>query len=1409
MDNQGELLHFLDILDLNEEVIDVPLKSLMGKSNHSNKHLRNIIQLLKYKLLINVQEGIECENSEEFDFIVKLLKDLTSDNVSYVCEIINMVLCLKPSDVVSKAEHLLQQILSNIDFQFEAPSTSLTSNVNMDKLLCLKVADSILNATIQFGEKVSLLFLETPLEKILDSSDEVLKVYFLTDMVPALIFGVVGYDILDRIWDHIQSFKGDNKENALKVLSCLSDYYLPTPDAKGDSQFVSEIVHQYNFWEIVLFGMMSDNASIRKISVYLTKKAIDSIIATKKDVKVIYLNEIIFQWNNGNTKALKTMWHNFFILIDSLEEKQANIVLPSLKLFESVNVGVWWMNSAFNMGLKHENTQVRLKCMEYKLKTKIRNETEAQILLEAINDINLFDNSTIYQGLKAQILELLADPQSFIEIFKSISQVKWAPIPLYHFTDVLANLKMDASLVANDKDLSKITADILRVPCNNVVLRRAVQFNIIFFIKHCLNHLNWKEILNIYPNINLKIPFQENPFIEIVKQVPITKEDKVMNLKIMSESYANVDLVLLNFLAHEEDTNIVIEIIEDKIKKIQEGLNRQYADKKPYLNDVLFLLDLSSKTKDSSLNNIYEAITRQNKTLLLYLLSLFSNDVVLGMEDISKLCKYHEFVFNEKELGVELLQLYKTAVLFLKSNPDIDKAVISLFIIKMLHSSPVMLNSYKHEMLNVNSFIQIVSTEELKGAQHESMGRLKNVFYEKSCAIICFLIKEEKDVDSCLNDVVIYMENVLERGGYGCLKWILKTVNKIINKLTNGDINFNLIQFVNRVWSEIEELKSNSQYSPCIEEFVQLITQDCILKNPIYNNVIVTTYCNKIIEYGPIKTNPLFYLIRKLNGKNMKEYGHLIYVLCDILLYCPVPRKDQRISDNVTLEVLQDPRYRVNKESIDVHFNYEIQYLAIASLCNINDAETLGIITNLTTIRIDSLFKNKQRYHGNSQLHRVLQTTLQHILLLVLKNGDLKSFWREHNWCLDMFVKLPHQPSVRICFEWFISLYFYVEKIAIGEEMLQIMKSRHIPLTSQFFIVYWLLKHKISNNTYTELEYNFVLDFLLAHTMGQLFNVRLNAQYLATILYKLAKRTTKYEYTINIIERTFSECNTDKNYIKLRSDYFTNDFDIVGNLTPYFIYYVLPKLCEIDSNEKINMQFVNHIIKGIDEKVARDGTGEFINEWKCCRKSNDQFAVLQPSKGFDERSSEDVEAMGTIQKKYVPWRNMSDVNVYDAGKKRESPSQLIVVASLIDKLPNLGGMARTSEVFGVQTYVVDSLRHLQDRQFQGLSVSAERWINVEEVRPGRPLKEYLLKKKEEGYAVVAAEQTSSSTKLQTFKFPKKTLLLLGHEKEGVPCDLLPLMDHCVEIPQQGYVRSLNVHVTAAIFVWEYARQNVL
>jgi len=60
--------------------------------------------------------------------------------------------------------------------------------------------------------------------------------------------------------------------------------------------------------------------------------------------------------------------------------------------------------------------------------------------------------------------------------------------------------------------------------------------------------------------------------------------------------------------------------------------------------------------------------------------------------------------------------------------------------------------------------------------------------------------------------------------------------------------------------------------------------------------------------------------------------------------------------------------------------------------------------------------------------------------------------------------------------------------------------------------------------------------------------------------------------------------------------------------------------------------------------------------------------------------------------------------------------------------------------------------------------------------------------------------------LVDYQFPERTLLLLGAEQQGIPVELLAHLDQCVEIPQLGMIRSLNVHVSASILVWEYSRQ---
>ncbi|KAI4369980.1 hypothetical protein MLD38_018368 [Melastoma candidum] len=157
------------------------------------------------------------------------------------------------------------------------------------------------------------------------------------------------------------------------------------------------------------------------------------------------------------------------------------------------------------------------------------------------------------------------------------------------------------------------------------------------------------------------------------------------------------------------------------------------------------------------------------------------------------------------------------------------------------------------------------------------------------------------------------------------------------------------------------------------------------------------------------------------------------------------------------------------------------------------------------------------------------------------------------------------------------------------------------------------------------------------------------------------------------------------------------------------------------------------------------------------------------------------------------------------GKIRASRQQIILVASLLDRIPNLAGLARTCEVFKASGLAIADTTVLQDKQFQLISVTAERWVPIIEV-PVKSLVGFLQKKRREGFSILGLEQTANSVLLDKFAFPKKTVLVLGREKEGIPPEIIHILDACVEIPQLGIVRSLNVHVSGAVALWEYTRQ---
>lgn len=912
MNTDDDILTFLDLLDLDEEMIDDRLKTIMQRTTYTNKHLSSVVRLLQYKNLINVRECSECENDQDCNFLPKLMEHVDEENIENVCKIVNLVLSLNTSSIVSKSEHLLQQIVS--DFDLPSKHRIGTSDHDIDEklkseiLLNLKICNSILDAVLNNKEKLSLYFFETPLENILNTGDEKLKVYFLTNIVPKLFEAVIGYNILDKIWDFLKEIGHINGEHALKTLCSLSEFYLPVPDRKGHKTFESEIIFCYEFWSILQCGLKSNDQSVRKLSIYLMKRAIDCLCALKKDAKIHTNFETLFTWNYKSQNALKQMWDNFFILIDSLEEKQSNIVLPSLKLFDCLNDTSFgnWLYCAFNIGLQHDNSQVRLKCIEYKLKSKLNNVAEAKTLLEAVNDTNMFDQDIDCELLKTRIAKsFTVDDNNFKNILTAIPEVKWSPVPYYHISCVLSETSWEKHLNKLDPlELTKNITATLELPCNNIPIRIAVKMNISLMIEN-YNKLNWKDLLSMCSStqydsnaINSKL---NNPLTLIIKKVAI-REDEIKDFfNIISESHSNIEFVLVYLENHKDDIGFFLNILNKKFNKIHEIVSRQYSDKTECFNDVVFMTNTFKKCTDTNEDCrkiIKFTIAKEMKTILQYVLTLLSSDNKFTIEEIVLLFEGLVLMVASADSNCKeiLLQLYKYSILILKDvGTDLDKKVIAIFIVHTLTDNLLMLNSCGHEMLNFIQILDMVRGVKFKECcAIEYNGRYRNIIYEKACAMIYSLLNNQ-EIPSNLNKIHDFIDNMIECGGYGCLKWILKIMNKVIPIFVKEkSMHFNVGQFFGRLWREIEELKSNNQYSPCMTEFTYLLLQDSLLKKSVYNNVVIQ-YCNKIIEYAPLKNTPLFYLVTNLHEMNISEdFGQVVYVLCEILLYSPVPKKDHR-----------------------------------------------------------------------------------------------------------------------------------------------------------------------------------------------------------------------------------------------------------------------------------------------------------------------------------------------------------------------------------------------------------------------------------------------------------------------------------------------------------------------------------
>ncbi|XP_070788656.1 probable methyltransferase TARBP1 [Pituophis catenifer annectens] len=641
---------------------------------------------------------------------------------------------------------------------------------------------------------------------------------------------------------------------------------------------------------------------------------------------------------------------------------------------------------------------------------------------------------------------------------------------------------------------------------------------------------------------------------------------------------------------------------------------------------------------------------------------------------------------------------------------------------------------------------------------------------------------------------------------------------KIIFSLSNTQLIFwpNLKAFIQLVFDPeilVTAAKFKSEAYLKIKEIIFQMIELSSTKTGIFN-VLVSHCCQSwLFPPGEITTVE----------NAFSNAGNYIELLIEACLFGTIFRRDQRLVQEVYafVENLGDQcAANVVTESKNRDDHY-VRVCAIKFICLLDESNKqhkkfIGDFVMKLLDKGELMSKSKVRYYVNSLQHRIENRLWQTLLVLFPKlDEDLLSR------IVDRILQAGHnnnQASVKYLIEWNIILILhkfphYLQKFwncfNYDEDQFKTSICTFLAVLSHFDIILQNTAEKISALKKALIV---VLQWCFHHN----FSIRLYALIALKKIWGMCKAshvndfdtlTSVIECSLNQVELMHGTGNAKKNWQRIQKHFFFEYFHPLKDYCLETIFYTLPRLSETPEEEWISLS-----------KFTAFRDIPLSSTFPSCH-SQTTLLDLKPNDwtqqdiGLNLAEPNNERRWMNVQKKIIPCKaSAPDLDLElifqdRATKLGKSNRKLIVVASLIDKPTNLGGLCRTCEIFGVSALTVSNLHYINDKQFQHLSVSAEQWLSVIEVKPFQ-LIEYLEQKKTEGYSIIGVEQTAKSCNLMEYFFPEKSLLLLGNEHEGIPANVIQHLDTCVEIPQQGVIRSLNVHVSGALLIWEYTRQQM-
>ncbi len=164
---------------------------------------------------------------------------------------------------------------------------------------------------------------------------------------------------------------------------------------------------------------------------------------------------------------------------------------------------------------------------------------------------------------------------------------------------------------------------------------------------------------------------------------------------------------------------------------------------------------------------------------------------------------------------------------------------------------------------------------------------------------------------------------------------------------------------------------------------------------------------------------------------------------------------------------------------------------------------------------------------------------------------------------------------------------------------------------------------------------------------------------------------------------------------------------------------------------------------------------------------------------------------------------MTELNRLPVADFKATPkSPVVLVLDNVRSLHNVGAVFRTADAFALEKiYLCGVTGRPPHREITKTALGSTESVAWEyaptTLEAARALQE-------QGYQLVAVEQTTTSVQLPQFRpAPGRPLaLVLGNEVFGVDDAVLALCDVAVEIPQFGTKHSLNVGVAAGVVLWD-------